>query len=145
MNQMTNFGLAHDAAVSFLIYATSQANHSSSVTSLFAASVTLAAASLSVFTCCCWLIRRWKTRQEKRLAFQRWKLFKELCNIHGLQRPEVKLLKRLVKTLHLENPTVVFVQPECFDIQQPNPLFCGETCRTIQTIRDRLFARRIEH
>ncbi|MCH2120557.1 MAG: hypothetical protein MK136_04965 [Pirellulaceae bacterium] len=78
------------------------------------------------------------------MTVQRWRLFKELCRIHGLQRPEVKLLKRLVKMLQFENPTVIFVQPECFDIQQPNPLFSGETCRKIQKIRDRLFARRIE-
>ena len=144
MNQITNLCLTHDATVSFLVYASSQSNNASSIASFFTASVALAAVSLSLFSCCCWLIRRWRTRQEKRLTVQRWRLFKELCNIHGLQRPEVKLLKRLLKTLQLENPTVIFVQPECFDIQQTNPLFSGETCREIQKIRDRLFARRIE-
>ena len=43
INQITNLCLAHDAAVSFLVYASSQSNNASSITSLFTASVALGA------------------------------------------------------------------------------------------------------
>ena len=43
INQITKLCLAHDAAVSFLVYASSQSNNASSITSLFTASVALGA------------------------------------------------------------------------------------------------------
>ncbi len=44
-----------------------------------------------------------------------WKLFRELCQHHGLDRFERRLLKKLVSARQLQQPAELFVTPSVFD------------------------------
>lgn len=44
-----------------------------------------------------------------------WKLFRELCMIHGLDHPSQRLLVALASVRQFEQPTQVFLAPEAFD------------------------------
>lgn len=45
-----------------------------------------------------------------------WKLFRELCQIHDLDRPSQRLLASLARVRRYEQPSQVFVAPESFDV-----------------------------
>ena len=122
-----------------------QANDPGTTTTTMLVGVTLAAFCLGLFAAVCWAVRRWRNRRDQRLDYQRWRLFKELCEIHGLGKAEIAQLRRLIKVLEIKNPAALFVQPDCFEIQRPTQFFSVETWRMLQQIRDRLFARRLEH
>lgn len=122
-----------------------QVNDPETTTTTMLVGVTLAAFCLGLFATLCWAARRWRNRRDQRLDYQRWRLFKELCEIHGLGKPEITQLRRLIKVLDIKNPASLFVQPDCFEIQRPTQFFSVETWRMLQQIRDRLFARRLEH
>lgn len=122
-----------------------QVNDPEATTTTMLVGVTLAAFCLVLFATFCWGVRRWRNRRDQKLDYQRWRLFKELCEIHGLGKTEVTQLRRLIKVLEIKNPAALFVQPDCFEIQRPTQFFTVETWRMLQQIRDRLFARRLEH
>jgi hypothetical protein len=44
-----------------------------------------------------------------------WKLFRELCIIHGLDHQSQRLLAALAAVRQFEQPTQVFLTPEAFD------------------------------
>lgn len=45
-----------------------------------------------------------------------WKLFRELCQIHGLDHPSQRLLASLAAVRQYEQPTQIFLSPEAFDM-----------------------------
>jgi hypothetical protein len=50
-----------------------------------------------------------------------WKLFRELCMIHGLDHPSQRLLASLAAVRRFEQPTQVFLSPEAFDASDLPP------------------------
>jgi hypothetical protein len=50
-----------------------------------------------------------------------WKLFRELCIIHGLDHPSQRLLASLAAVRRFEQPTQVFLSPEAFDASDLPP------------------------
>lgn len=50
-----------------------------------------------------------------------WKLFRELCQIHGLDLPSQRLLAALASVRRFEQPTQVFLAPEAFDVSDLPP------------------------
>jgi len=50
-----------------------------------------------------------------------WKLFRELCSIHGLDHPSQRLLAALAAVRQFEQPTQVFLTPEAFDASDLPP------------------------
>jgi hypothetical protein len=50
-----------------------------------------------------------------------WKLFRELCIIHGLDHPSQRLLAALAAVRRFEQPTQVFLTPEAFDASDLPP------------------------
>ena len=45
-----------------------------------------------------------------------WKLFRELCQAHELDRPSQRLLASLARVRRYEQPSQLFVSPESFDV-----------------------------
>jgi hypothetical protein len=50
-----------------------------------------------------------------------WKLFRELCQIHGLDHPSQRLLAKLAAVRRFEQPTQVFLAPEAFEVSDLPP------------------------
>jgi hypothetical protein len=46
-----------------------------------------------------------------------WKLFRELCQVHGLDRPSQRLLAQLARARRLPQPAQVFVTPQAFSLE----------------------------
>jgi hypothetical protein len=44
-----------------------------------------------------------------------WKLFRELCQVHGLDGPSQRLLAQLAQARQFEQPAQVFVSPGAFE------------------------------
>ena len=103
-----------------------------------------AAVALGGISLTCWAARRWQQRREKRIRVQQWKLFRELCQIHQLNPTETTQLRRLTRILKLQNPAMLFVKPDCFEVPRPSQFFSQDAWRELLELRDRLFARRIE-
>ena len=52
-----------------------------------------------------------------------WKLFRELCQIHGLDHQSQRLLAALATARGYEQPTQVFLAPEAFDVSDLPPVW----------------------
>ena len=64
-----------------------------------------------------WGLSRWLARREegKRRFFSRGRLFRALCQAHGLERPDRWLLRRLARAHGLKDPGRIFLEPDRFD------------------------------
>ena len=56
-----------------------------------------------------------------------WKLFRELCLIHGLDHQSQRLLAALAAARQFEQPTQVFLTPEAFDANDLPPEWQART------------------
>ncbi|MFV2066825.1 MAG: hypothetical protein ACC645_07560 [Pirellulales bacterium] len=70
------------------------------------------------------LLTRMLTREERlRRTNNPWALFRSLCRAHQLQRPEVRLLRRVARAQQLDQPARLFLEPEWIRIPRDNPRF----------------------
>lgn len=87
---------------------------------------------LAVASVALWTIWQYVARKERaRRAYSPQHLFRQLCQAHGLDRAERKVLGRLVEQQGLEHPGRVFLEPERFD---------GDSGPMLVKIKERLFA-----
>jgi hypothetical protein len=72
---------------------------------------------LAVIGILAWLVSRWYKRNDmSKRCDDPWKLFRELCQHHGLNRADRRLLQKLVVARHLQQPAELFVTPSAFDL-----------------------------
>jgi hypothetical protein len=69
------------------------------------------------------------------------RLFRELCRAHGLDMARRRLLKRLAAARGELSPAVLFVQPECFDVDSL-PHDWRDAASDIAELGERLFGSR---
>src|SRR5262245_57072401 len=63
-----------------------------------------------------WILSRFLSRQERiRRHFSPKALFQALCNAHGLEPSQRRLLKRLARHHGLAQPARIFLEPDRFD------------------------------
>ena len=63
-----------------------------------------------------WLGKRWRIRNDmNQRCNDPWKLFRALCQLHGLHGADRHLLKELVAVRELQQPAELFVTPAAFD------------------------------
>ena len=84
-----------------------------------------------------WMVFRWRKRNDmnQRCDDPR-KLFRELCQHHGLDRSDRRLLLKLVATRQLRQPAELFVTPLAFD---PANLPADLNGQKLSNLRARLF------
>ena len=84
-----------------------------------------------------WLVLRWrKWNDMNQRCDDPWKLFRELCQHHGLDRADRRLLHKLVATRQLQQPAELFVTPSAFD---PANLPADLNGQKLRNLRARLF------
>ena len=81
---------------------------------------------------------RWKRQRD---AHNPWALFRELCSAHHLKATDRRLLAQLAKGQKLQQPALLFVEPERFDT---NRLANQSDAKPLQLIRDRLFGQHLK-
>ena len=86
-------------------------------------------------------ISHWRQRQRK--IFSPRKLFFEICRAHRLKWSERRLLWRLARSQKLEDPAVIFLTPECFDIARLT-VDIRPQAEDLRELRGRLFAESAE-
>jgi len=86
-----------------------------------------------------WLVSRYLKLREERNADSPQALFAELCQAHGLDRPNQKLLRALANAHRLPSPAQLFVEPERFDVECLGRAFGSRKTR-IAALRSSLFA-----
>ena len=63
-----------------------------------------------------WAVVQWKKRNDtSQPCDDPWKLFRELCQVHGLSSSDGRLLQKLVEAQKLEQPAEIFVTPQAFE------------------------------
>jgi hypothetical protein len=67
-----------------------------------------------------------------------WKLFRELCRVHELDRPSQRMLAQLAKVRRYAQPAEVFVRPAAFDLEGLPPAWRHERA-ALERLRGRLF------
>jgi len=66
------------------------------------------------------------------------KLFRELCQVHNLDRPSQRLLGQLARALRLTQPAQLFLTPAAFEAEQLPPALQGKADQ-FQRLRRHLF------
>ena len=91
---------------------------------------------------CIWGIVLWKRRNDTSLACDDpGKLFRELCQCHGIEGTNRRLLKRLVEASGMEQPAQIFVTPTAFRVDRlPELLQTEEAEQQLEDLRKRLFS-----
>lgn len=80
-----------------------------------------------------WMLSQHLARREKALRlYSPRRLFKQLCDAHGLPRAARKTLKRLAHVHELENPARLFLEPERFDISEGQSVQQQEAYRALK-------------
>jgi hypothetical protein len=84
-----------------------------------------------------WLVARWRKRNDmSQRCDDPWKLFRELCQRHDLNRADRRLLQNLVVARRLQQPAELFVTPAAFDpVNLPDNL----NEQNLRNLRSRLF------
>lgn len=72
-----------------------------------------------------------------------WKLFRELCRAHHLDRQSRRRLARLAAAHGLAQPSVLFIEPERFDVANLHASWKAERAE-LEFLRDTIFGRRLE-
>jgi hypothetical protein len=67
-----------------------------------------------------------------------WKLFRELCLVHGLDQPSQRLLARLARARQFAQPAEVFVRPQAF-VSESLPEELKSRAAHLERLRQRLF------
>jgi hypothetical protein len=63
-----------------------------------------------------WLVVRWRQRNDmSQRCDDPWKLFRELCQHHNLNRTDSRMLRKLVVAREMHQPAELFVTPSAFD------------------------------
>ena len=78
--------------------------------------ILIALLCLSCVVIALWLLSQYVARRERsKRLYSPWRLFKELCQAHGLDRSHRQALKRLARQQQLEHPARLFLEPERFE------------------------------
>lgn len=90
-----------------------------------------------------WLLSRWLRIREERGFNNPRALFRELCQAHGLERTDRRLLKSLARAHRLDHPSRLFLEPDRFDVSaRPGAETLAERAR-LESLRDRIFGCRL--
>ena len=84
------------------------------------------------------LLLRYRARQT---THSPWQLFNELCAAHRMTQSERSLLRQLAKSLRLDQPAVLFVEPAWWDHDRLPPALRRQVT-SFEKLRKRLFAPR---
>jgi hypothetical protein len=87
-----------------------------------------------------WLGWRWYSRFPRRPSNSPRRLFKDLCNAHGLSFRERSLMTHLAGQLRLAQPAILFVEPGLWDERRLGPTL-SKRAAELATLRERLFAK----
>jgi len=92
---------------------------------------------LALFGLIVWLLLRWRRWNDmSQRCDDPWKLFRELCQHHGLNRADRRLLQKLVTARQLQQPAKLFVSPSAFN---PIDLPADLNEQKLRNLRARLF------
>ena len=67
------------------------------------------------------------------------RLFRDLCQAHGLDRRQRRLLSRLAYWQHLRHPARLFLEPQRYEVANLGP-HLDEFADQYEALRDKLFA-----
>ena len=72
---------------------------------------------LALAAIACYVLKRLLAREQANLPYRSpRRLFHELCQAHGLQKPQRRLLRELAEHHQLPQPAAIFLQPERFNL-----------------------------
>ncbi|HEX5444199.1 MAG TPA: hypothetical protein VFW87_10240 [Pirellulales bacterium] len=87
-----------------------------------------------------WGISRLVARKERAVScLDPRALFRALCRAHQLNRPDRQLLKQLALEHRLAQPSLLFIEPDCFDVEELGEAWQKHRQRLTE-LRTRLFA-----
>jgi hypothetical protein len=73
-------------------------------------------AAMAIIGTAAWLVARHFTKRDQHPCNDPYKLFAELCRAHRLDRQQRRLLKRLTRAHALQQPALLFLEPERFEV-----------------------------
>ena len=94
---------------------------------------------LVAVTAAVWLLSWYLNYREKRGHDSPRRLFHELCRAHRIGWSDRHLLRQLARWHRLPCPSLLFLDPQRFDLEQAGPAFSARSGRLV-ALRDRLFA-----
>ena len=88
-----------------------------------------------------WLVMRFFAARKRRSSNSPWRLFKELCAVHGLSSRERQLITRMAQKFRLDQPAALFVEVAWWDAERLGPSWTRQLSE-LDKLRKRLFAVR---